>query len=137
VAGPFGLFGSSMGGAVCLAVAARTAVGPLVTFAAPVRSTPLLAAAAAPGVPADMRRMAEVLGPPFDLAPDLPKVRRLLVVHGEADPVVPVAHAREIHAAASAPKRLLLQPGGDHPMSDPRHQDDFMRAAAAWLTTGA
>jgi alpha-beta hydrolase superfamily lysophospholipase len=136
VAGPFGLFGSSMGGAVCLAVAARAAVGPLVTFAAPVRSTPLLAAAAVPGVPAEMRRMAEVLGPPFDLAPELPKVRRLLVVHGEADSVVPVTHAREIHAAACAPKRLVLQPGGDHPMSDPRNQQEFMRAAAEWLTSG-
>jgi alpha-beta hydrolase superfamily lysophospholipase len=134
VAEPFGLFGSSMGGAVCLAVAARTAVGPLVTFAAPVRSTPLLAAAAVPGVPAEMRRMAEVLGPPFDLARDLPQVRNLLVVHGEADPVVPVAHAREIHAAAAEPKRIVLQPGGDHLMSDPRHQEEFMRAALRWLT---
>jgi uncharacterized protein len=137
LAGPFGLFGSSMGGAVCLAVSARETVGPLVTFAAPVRSTPLLAAAAAPGVPADVRRMAEVLGPPFDLAPELSKVHHLLVVHGESDAVVPVAHAREIHASAGEPKRLLLQPGGDHPMSDPRHQQEFMRAAAAWLTARA
>ena len=134
VAGPFGLFGSSMGGAVCLAVAARETVGPLVTFAAPVRSTPLLAAAAAPGVPAEMRRMADVLGPPFDLAPELPNVRRLLVVHGEADPVVPVAHAREIYAAVGEPKRLVLQAGGDHLMSDPRHQQEFMHAALRWLT---
>ena len=134
VAGPFGLFGSSMGGAVCLAVAARAAVGPLVTFAAPVRSTPLLAAAAAPQVPAEMRRMAEVLGPPFDLTPELPQLRNLLVVHGEADPVVPVAHAREIYAAAGEPKRLVLQAGGDHLMSDPRHQQEFMHAALRWLT---
>ena len=134
VAGPFGLFGSSMGGAVCLAVAARAAVGPLVTFAAPVRSTPLLAAAAAPQVPAEMRRMAEVLGPPFDLAPELPQLRNLLVVHGEADPVVPVAHAREIYAAVGEPKRLVLQAGGDHLMSDPRHQQEFMHAALRWLT---
>jgi alpha-beta hydrolase superfamily lysophospholipase len=133
VTGPFGLFGSSMGGAVCLWVAARTAVGPLVTFAAPVRSGPLLAAASAPQVPAEVRRMAAVLGPPFDLAPDLPRVRHLLVVHGEADRVVPVAHAREIHAAAVEPKRIVLQPGGDHPMSDPRHQEEFMRAALRWL----
>ena len=78
--------------------------------------------------------MAEVLGPPFDLARDLPQVRNLLVVHGEADPVVPVAHAREIHAAAAEPKRIVLQPGGDHLMSDPRHQEEFMRAALRWLT---
>jgi fermentation-respiration switch protein FrsA (DUF1100 family) len=124
-----------MGGAVCLRVAARTVVGPLVTFAAPVRSTPLLAAAAAPGVPAEVRRMADVLGPPFDLAPDLPRVRNLLVVHGEADSVVPVAHAREIHAAVGEPRRLVLQAGGDHLMSDPRHQEEFMRAALRWLAT--
>jgi alpha-beta hydrolase superfamily lysophospholipase len=133
VAGPFGLFGSSMGGAVCLRVAAGAAVGPLVTFAAPVRSTPLLAAASAPGVPSEMRRMAEVLGPPFDLAPELPQLHNLLVVHGEADSVVPVAHAREIHAAVGEPRRLVLQAGGDHLMSDPRHQQEFMRAAVRWL----
>jgi uncharacterized protein len=136
VAGPFGLFGSSMGGAVCLRVAARTPVGPLVTFAAPVRSGPLLAAASSPGVPPEMRRMAAALGPPFDLAPDLPRVRNILVFHGEADRVVPVAHAREIHAAAGEPKRLVLQPGGDHLMSDLRHQKEFMHAALRWLTGG-
>jgi alpha-beta hydrolase superfamily lysophospholipase len=134
VAGPFGLFGSSMGGAVCLRVAAGTAVGPLVTFAAPARSGPLLDAASAPGVPPDLKRMAAVLGEPFDLAPDLPKIRRLLIFHGEDDRVVPVAHAREIYAAVGEPKRLVLQAGGDHLMGDPRHQQEFMRAALRWLT---
>jgi alpha-beta hydrolase superfamily lysophospholipase len=136
VAQPFGLFGSSMGGAVCLHAAARTAVGPLVTFAAPVRSSPLLAFASTPGLPYLMRRMAAVLREPFDLAPDLPKLHNLLVVHGDADSIVPAAHAREIHSAAGAPKRLVLQPGGDHLMSDPRHQQAFAREALAWIKKG-
>lgn len=130
---PFGFFGSSMGGAVCLLTAARRNVGPIVTFAAPVRSGPLLAAATAQGVPPDMKRMAEVLGDPFDLAPALPRIRRLLVVHGDSDRVVPVAHAHEIHTGACAPKRLLIQPGGDHLMSAPDHQHEFLRTALEWF----
>jgi alpha-beta hydrolase superfamily lysophospholipase len=136
VAQPFGLFGSSMGGAVCLRTAAGRAVGPLVTFAAPARSGPLHDAAAAPGVPRDLKRMAAALGEPFDLAPDLPKIRRLLIFHGEEDRVVPVAHAREIHVAVGEPKRLVLQPEGDHLMSDPLHQQDFMRASLSWFARG-
>ncbi len=134
---PFGLFGSSMGGAVCLATASRRDVGPVVTFAAPVRSGALLDVATAPGAPPDMQRMAEVLGDPFDLAPALPRVRRLLVVHGDSDRVVPVAHSHEIHSAAGEPKRLVIQPGGDHLMSNPAHQREFLRAALEWLLGGA
>jgi alpha-beta hydrolase superfamily lysophospholipase len=130
---PFGLFGSSMGGAVCLATASRRDVGPIVTFAAPVRSGPLLAAATAKGVPPDMQRMAEVLGEPFDLASALPRIRRLLVVHGDSDRVVPAAHAHEIHAGAGAPKRLVIQPGGDHLMSNPHHQGEFLCIALEWF----
>ena len=134
---PFGLFGSSMGGAVCLATASRRNVGPIVTFAAPARSGSLLAAATAKGVPPDMQRMAEVLGDPFDLAPALPRIRRLLVVHGDSDRVVPVAHAHEIHSGAGAPKRLGIQAGGDHLMSAPDHQREFLRAAMEWFLAPA
>jgi alpha-beta hydrolase superfamily lysophospholipase len=121
---PLGLFGSSMGGAVCLRAAPRLGAAAVVSYAAPVRIR--IAAAA--------RRGMEPPPPEdFDLAPGLGAVSNLLVIHGEADEVVPVAHAREIYAAAAPPKRLIVQPGGDHLASDPRHQAELIREAAAWL----
>lgn len=38
----------------------------------------------------------------------------LLLIHGEADTVVPVSHALALHAAAGAPKRLWTVPGARH-----------------------
>lgn len=122
--GALGLFGSSMGGAVCLRAAPRLGAAAVVSYAAPIRIR--LDAAA--------RRGVEYPPPDdFDLAPGLGAVSNVLVIHGEADAVVPVAHGREIHAAVAAPKRLIIQPGGDHLASDPRHQAELVREAAAWL----
>ena len=38
----------------------------------------------------------------------------LLVIHGDADTLVPPEHSRRLHEAAHEPKRLLLVPGADH-----------------------
>lgn len=38
----------------------------------------------------------------------------LLVVAGDADSIIPVDQSRELFAAASEPKQLLVIPGGDH-----------------------
>ncbi|MGN6334294.1 MAG: alpha/beta hydrolase [Motilibacteraceae bacterium] len=38
----------------------------------------------------------------------------LLVVHGDADPYFPVAHAEAVHAAAREPKELWIEPGFGH-----------------------
>ena len=38
----------------------------------------------------------------------------LLVIHGEADTLVPPEHSRRLYQAAREPKRLLLVPGADH-----------------------
>jgi alpha-beta hydrolase superfamily lysophospholipase len=125
-----GLFGSSMGGAVCIRAAAPSGAAALVTCAAPVRSRPLKTAFS----PAEPHaRMASLLNKEFDLIDDLPKVRNILLFHGDADEVVPVAQAHEIFRAAAAPKRLIIQENGDHPMSDPRHQQEFIHAAALWF----
>jgi alpha-beta hydrolase superfamily lysophospholipase len=125
-----GLFGSSMGGAVCIRAAGRAGAAAVVTCAAPVRSRPLKAAFEAAG---PHGRPASLLKNEFDLVDDLPKIGNLLVCHGDADEVVPVAHAHEIIRGAAGPKRLIIQNGGDHPMSDPRHQQEFIREAALWF----
>ncbi|MCI0749224.1 MAG: alpha/beta hydrolase [Nevskiales bacterium] len=38
----------------------------------------------------------------------------LLLIHGDADPVVPVSHAQRLHAAARDPKTLWIVPDGRH-----------------------
>jgi fermentation-respiration switch protein FrsA (DUF1100 family) len=50
--------------------------------------------------------------------PSLERIARVrapvLVVHGEEDEIVPVAHARALFAAAPEPRRLRLVPGAGH-----------------------
>jgi alpha-beta hydrolase superfamily lysophospholipase len=125
-----GLFGSSMGGAVCLRAAVQAHAAALVTFAAPVRSRILQAALA---VSQPSGRKASILKTDFDLGEDLAALHHILVFHGDADDVVPVDHAYEIFQKAADPKRLIIQKTGDHLMSDPRHQEDFIGEAARWL----
>jgi fermentation-respiration switch protein FrsA (DUF1100 family) len=131
-----GLFGSSMGGAVCLRVAAQADIASLVTFAAPVRSRPLKIADPHAEMDPGRARMAAVLREDYDLGAELKKLRNIMVFHGEPDDVVPVAHAHEIFQRAAQPKRLVIQPRGDHLMSDPRHQQEFIREASLWLSRG-
>ena len=131
-----GIFGSSMGGAVGLRVASQREVAALVVFAAPVRSRPLKAAARMPGDTRENVRMAAVLQEEFDLGPVLARVRNVLVFHGEADAVVPLSHGHEIFRCTAEPKRLIIQKNGDHLMSDPRHQEEFIGEASLWLGKG-
>jgi hypothetical protein len=59
----------------------------------------------------------------------------LLVLHGDADGVVPVAHGRRMFEAAGEPKELMVIPGGNHgmPLTPEiwRRMDDFLLRHAA------
>jgi fermentation-respiration switch protein FrsA (DUF1100 family) len=123
-----------MGGAVCLRVASARPVAAVVTFAAPVRSLPLNRPGRGPDASPEGRRMAFVLREAFELGGALGRVRNILVVHGEADDLVPLSHAHEIFDQAGEPKRLLVQKGGDHLMSAAAHQAEFIREASLWLS---
>ena len=111
---PVFLRGSSMGGFVALAAAARSGAAGVVAIC-PAGRDQLLAglrarhfdfradhAALEPLIAAqDLDAAARRLGP------------RLLLVHAEGDASVPIAHSRRLHAAAPA-SRLIAVPGGDH-----------------------
>jgi alpha-beta hydrolase superfamily lysophospholipase len=129
------LFGSSLGGTTCIAAAARlkTRLHAMVCLAAPVRSRPVIDAVRADGnvAPADIDLLQQHLC--FDVGPQLQSLHDILVIHGECDEIVPPDHAREIYRAANGDKKLILQPGGDHRMSNPAHQHEFMREAITWL----
>jgi alpha-beta hydrolase superfamily lysophospholipase len=129
-----GLFGSSFGGTVVLAYAAGRRIPAVVTYAAPLNSRDIRSADRKDPVPALSKippNLVQSLD--FDVEPRLEGVQNLLVVHGQDDEVVPVDHARRIHRRADAPKRLNILAGGDHRMSDPDHQQLFLKEFVDWV----
>ena len=132
----FGLFGSSMGGTVCLSVVSELGANTLVTFAAPIRSRilgkgqPISENSNIPEIFLDPRKRR------FDISERLPEISNILIFHGEADDVVPVSQAEEIHKLVKQPKKLIKQKQGDHPMSNKTHQKVFIRKASLWFRQG-
>jgi len=123
-----GLFGSSLGGTVCLSTAARLAAA-VVTLAAPIRSKLI-------GNQAEKSRVEIVFDAAkrqFDIKEGLSKITNILIFHGDADEVVPVSHAREIYKFARKPKKMIIQKQGDHRMSNREHQKEFVREASRWF----
>lgn len=124
-----GLFGSSMGGATALAVAMEMPVDALVTYAAPLRSPradpPAQSSYESDGSAGNRIR--------FDIRLNASSAHHILILHGDADTVVPLGHGQEIYQQAKRPKRIIIQKGGDHPMSLPAHQKAFIREAVFWF----
>ncbi|MGD8523372.1 MAG: alpha/beta fold hydrolase [Desulfobacterales bacterium] len=131
-----GLFGSSMGGAACLSVASKYEIASMVTVAAPIRSRHIQDSIEnsdqldRPGIRFDAERNA------FDISQDLVNIHNILIFHGNVDTVVPVSHAREIFERVGHPKKLNVLKDGDHRMSNPLHQETFIREASLWFKTG-
>ena len=127
-----GLFGSSMGGAVCISVANIIKVNALVTVAAPIRGSSVIEAL-------KKSKDSNALPQPVvqhylrsDISDKLAGLHHILIFHGEADAVVPVSNAREIFSKAGRPKKLIMQKNGDHRMSQKEHQENFINEAADW-----
>jgi uncharacterized protein len=128
-----GLFGSSMGGTVCLCIADELAVNAMVTYAAPIRSKIFregagkLEKANSAGIFFDLNKQ------PFDISGRLSAIRNILIIHGDADEIVPLSHAREFYHRVGHPKKLIVQSHGDHPMSDKNHQEAFIQESVSWF----
>lgn len=128
-----GLFGSSMGGGVCISVASAYNVNSLVTSAAPVRSDSIILAL-------EKRNDANILDPSFyknnlpsDISVKLSSIKNILIFHGDSDDIVPPSNALEIYSKAGKPKKLIMQKGGDHRMSDKEHQKTFVQETVSWF----
>jgi uncharacterized protein len=117
--------GESLGGAVALALALELPPAGLILQSAftSVR---------------DMARLHYPLIPPA-LVPDaypslrlIPGLRApLLVLHGERDEIVPVAHGEALLDAAPGPKRMHVFPGAGH--NDLAARTEWARAIAEWV----
>jgi alpha-beta hydrolase superfamily lysophospholipase len=128
-----GLFGSSMGGAVCLSVFAASHACSIVTCAAPVRSSSIIKRL-------EKSDHSNKLTPPFykryldsDISNNLPSTHHILIFHGDSDDLVPSSNAKEIYEKAGDPKKLIIQKHGDHRMSSKTHQKNFVRESALWF----
>jgi alpha-beta hydrolase superfamily lysophospholipase len=133
---PLGLFGSSFGGAVCLGCVPDLAPAAVVTLAAPIASSSIASEAVQDLLATEPRPGAlNRDGLKFDLSATTPAASHLLVIHGTKDDVVPFENAIRIHAAAQTPKELLKLSGGDHRVSDPNHQHQFLESTVGWFAS--
>lgn len=129
--GPLGLFGSSMGGAVCLNMPGSFDIQTIVTLAAPVR---LAAIRVPPNITEDpLFRGMHPDQMAFDISDKLKKIRNVLLFHGDADEVVSFSNALEIYENAGLPKKLCRFAGGDHAITNPDFQRQFIEETVAWL----
>jgi len=126
-----GLFGSSMGGAVCLNAAGWLQADAVISWAAPIRSRDLVEKHASDSASSDI----PFKNNPFDLSNQLAGIRNTLIFHGDADETVPPSHAAEIYRLVAEPKKLVIFPHSDHRMSRPADQQVFVQEASMWFRT--
>lgn len=133
------LFGSSLGGATCIAAWKQLldlGVQPkgAVLCAAPVdsRTIKIIPTEATPDRPAlPMSFFTKNLL--FDLSDALPLLHHALIFHGDHDGVVPVENGRKIYQNAGDPKKIIIHRNGDHQMSEKSHQAEFEREVKLWV----
>lgn len=134
---PFGLFGSSIGAASC--IAAWSAIRPAATFLAapPIKGSVLLT-----HNPATAIAISEASGLPesffrvnlnYDLTENIPGIRNVFIVHGTEDQVVPVQDGHTCYELAAEPKRFIAFEGGDHRITNPAHQKILLKKAVEFF----
>jgi len=128
-----GLFGSSFGGTVCLLAAETIHPASIVTLAAPVKSSSITESINKTGVSERTGHLSHGRNYQFDISGKLALIDHILVIHGDSDGIVPISNAFDIYRHVSEPKKLLIQKGGDHPMSNPVHQHEFMKETLIWF----
>ena len=128
-----GLFGSSLGGTLCISVANILKIEALVTFAAPVRSKPLIEALDKSNHLNNLPLSFYKTNLNFDISDKLPDIHNILIFHGDSDKIVPLSDANEIYSKAGNPKKLIIQYQGDHRMSNKDHQTQFLNESALWF----
>jgi alpha-beta hydrolase superfamily lysophospholipase len=138
-----GLFGSSLGGTVCMSVVNSLDIDAWVTYAAPVRSSSIASAlkqsddteqlnplpdqSSLKQLPTSHKQLQ------WDISDQLPHLHHIFVLHGDSDLVVSPSNAHEIYTKSSHPKKLIIQKGGNHGMSNKKHQMDFLRDTVNWF----
>jgi len=146
--GRIAIFGSSLGGTVALLFAAgEPDVATVVTLAAPVHPENFPGRILTADRLEEWRRRGFIIydGQRMNVSLledlekiDVPAAAReircpVLILHGDADVVVPPADARELYECLPGSKRLSILPGGDHRLSDPALMRRALGEAQEWL----
>lgn len=126
---PTGLFGSSLGGTVCLTASQRISPFAIVTVAAPVQSRNIRIPE---NSPESLKEEINGNRLSFDITTHLKSIDHILVVHGSNDETVALENAHSIYHLARDPKQRLILKGGDHRISKRSHQKRFMQNALKW-----
>jgi alpha-beta hydrolase superfamily lysophospholipase len=142
------LLGSSMGGTVALMFAAEEPeIAALVTVAAPLHPERFPDRILTVEQLNDWRQRGSIVfnGRRLNgtLLEDLSRIdvvacaRKItcptLILHGEADAVVPVAEAHELYGCLSSQKQLCILPATDHRLSNPQMMDRAVNESLDWL----
>ncbi|MEX0802169.1 MAG: alpha/beta fold hydrolase [Candidatus Binatia bacterium] len=143
------ILGSSMGGTVALLFAAEEpCVAALVTIAAPVHPEAFPRRILTPEQLQQWRDQGFTFynGQRLNVAllEDIERINvcasarkivcPVLVIHGDADEVVPVEEAHELHACLSSVKKLSILKGIDHRLSNPVIMQRALNEVVDWLT---
>jgi pimeloyl-ACP methyl ester carboxylesterase len=146
--GKTAILGSSMGGTIAILFAAtEPAVAAVVTVAAPVHPENFPARILTPTHLQQWRARGFTFynGHRLNvtLLDDLEKLNvpqsarnvkcPVLILHGDADEVVPVKEAFELHESLRGPKRLSILKGTDHRISDPALMQRALQESFDWL----
>jgi fermentation-respiration switch protein FrsA (DUF1100 family) len=128
-----GLLGSSLGGYVTLITASSDKeINASVIWATPFHLDAIELKQDVEGMPPLGKLFFEDL-PKHRLSPLLPKVSKCMVIHGEADELVPVDQAWEIFQGLGSPKEIHVIEGADHRLTHPNHRERAMDLSAAWF----
>ncbi|VTR64216.1 conserved hypothetical protein [Desulfosarcina cetonica] len=126
---PLGLFGSSLGGTVCLTAAGQLMPFSIVTLAAPVQSKTIQLP---DNSPQSLKTEVNQNRLQFNIASLLSAIHHILIVHGSDDGTVNIQNAHTIFKLAQAPKKQLILEKGDHRITNEQHQKHYIEEAVQW-----
>jgi fermentation-respiration switch protein FrsA (DUF1100 family) len=128
-----GLLGSSLGGYVTLLVGSSDKeIKASVIWATPFHLDGLELKEDVEGMPPLGKAFFKDL-PKHRLSPLLPRVSKCMVIHGEADELVPVDQAWEIFQGLGSPKEIHVIESADHRLTHPSHRERAMDLSTAWF----
>lgn len=128
-----GLLGSSLGGYVTLIVASSDKeIKASVIWATPFHLDGLELKQDVEGEPPLGKAFFKDL-PKHRLSSLLPKVSKCMVIHGEADELVPVDQAWEIFQGLGSPREIHVIESADHRLTQPNHRQRAMDLSTDWF----
>jgi alpha/beta superfamily hydrolase len=130
---PMGLLGSSMGGFVSLLVASQQAgINAVAAWATPFSFEELREGISGGSEGLIKERFFEDARL-YAAASFVPRVRNLLLIHGDCDATVPLHHAERLYAEAQEPRRLEIIAGADHSITGPEHREKAVVLSLGWF----